>query len=286
MENLVGKTAVVTGAAGGIGLAMANRFAKAGMNIVLADVEEPLLAEAAIEVAAHGVETLTVPTDVSDGDAVDRLLAASIDRFERVNVLCNNAGVAGDSIGSNLTGLDMAEWKWVMDVNIWGVIHGHRAFIPHLLEHGDGHIVNTASMAGHFPGNSAYSVSKWAVVAMSEGLYGELDRHEANVGISCLCPGWVNTEIANSNRNRPEWARPAALSDAAEEANETNGLDQFVRDSIAAGLDPNHVANLVHDAVVNNKFWIFTHPEMQAMLGPRYESILAGENPVRMFSVD
>lgn len=283
MDQLTGKTAVVTGAASGIGRAMAVRFGRAGMNVVLADIEEPLLADAAARVEEHGVETLVIPTDVSDGSAIDRLASASIERFGEVNVLCNNAGVAGTGVPRQLGEMDEAEWRWVIDVNMWGVIHGHRAFLPHMLEHGDGHIVNTASMAGHFPGNSPYSVSKWAVVSMSEGLFHELGAGESGIGISCLCPGWVNTRIAESTRNRPEWAAPSALDDSAEETSETF---EFVKEALASGLDPDHVANLVHDAVVGSKFWVFTHADMVEALRGRYEGILDGANPEPVFTLD
>lgn len=282
MDQLSGKTAVVTGAASGIGLGMARRFAKAGMNVVLADVEEPLLATATEEITALGVETLAVPTDVSDGTAVDRLAAAAIERFGAVNVLCNNAGVSGNSLMAAPGELNEAEWRWVIDVNLWGVIHGHRAFLPHFLSHGDGHIVNTASMAGHMPGHSAYSVTKWAVVAMSEGLYHQLKATNPGVGISCLCPGWVNTKIAESDRNMPEWAAPNALDDKPE----PNEIMEFVKDALANGMDPNEVGELVHDAIVNDKFWIFTDLDMVQGLKPRYDAILENRNPDTLTFLD
>src|SRR5829696_5680293 len=166
MKQLVGKTAVITGAASGMGRAFAERFADAGMNVVLADVEVPRLDEATAAVAARGVEAIAVPTDVSDATAVDRLRDAALERFGRVNLVCNNAGVGGSMAGA---AIDLDDWRWVLGVNLWGVVHGHRSFLPHLLEHGDGHIVNTASMAGLYPGHSAYAASKWAVVAITEG---------------------------------------------------------------------------------------------------------------------
>src|SRR3954466_3265063 len=156
-----------------MGRGFAERFAMAGMNIVLADIEGPRLDEASEAVRRMGVEAIGVATDVSDADAVERVRDAALERFGRVNLLCNNAGVAGSMTGAGGQ-MQLPDWQWVIGVNLWGVVHGHRSFLPHLLEHGDGHIVNTASMAGHHTGHSAYSPSKWAVVAITEGLYKKL----------------------------------------------------------------------------------------------------------------
>lgn len=275
MKELAGKTAVITGAASGMGRAFAERFAGAGMNVVLADVEVPRLEEATEGVKARGVEAIAVPTDVSDPDAVERLRDAAMARFGRVNVVCNNAGVAGSMTG---LAIDLNDWQWVLGVNLWGVVHGHRSFLPHLLEHGDGHIVNTASMAGHFPGHSPYSASKWAVVAISEGLRQQLRAQGATVGVSCLCPGWVATDIATSDRNRPEWAAPPALDEPPVDERAAM-LRQFLLDQLNSGMPPSQVADMVHDAVVNERFWIFTDMAMVAALEPRYRAILAADNP-------
>lgn len=274
MQDLAGKTAVITGAASGMGRAFAERFADAGMNIVLADVEVPRLEEAAAAVAARGVETLAVPTDVSDAAAVDRLRDAALERFGRVHLVCNNAGVGGSLSGRHI---DLDEWRWVLGVNLWGVVHGHRSFLPHLLEHGDGHIVNTASMAGHFPGHGAYSASKWAVVAITEGLYQQLRAQGSTVGVSCLCPGWVATDIGTSDRNRPEWAAPRGLAEPVDE--EAARVRGYVLDQLRHGMPPAEVADMVHDAVLADRFWIFTDMAMVAALRPRYDAILAAENP-------
>ncbi|MGI9594916.1 MAG: SDR family NAD(P)-dependent oxidoreductase [Acidimicrobiales bacterium] len=280
MENLEGKTAVVTGAASGMGRAFAMRFAQAGMNVVLSDVEVPVLEEAVSEVQAvadgHGRHALGVVTNVAEEDEVADLAAQSIDRFGRVNVVCNNAGVAGAGLVDGPGAISTRDWKWVLDVNLWGVIHGHQAFLPHLLEHGDGHIVNTASMAGHFPGHSAYTASKWAVVGISEGLFVQLKAIESTVGVSCLCPGWVNTNIAESARNRPEWAAPDALVEPSAAA---EARFSYIRDQLASGRSPAAVADLVHDAVVNDSFWIFTDMTMVAGLRPRFDAVLDGSNP-------
>jgi NAD(P)-dependent dehydrogenase (short-subunit alcohol dehydrogenase family) len=275
MKDLAGKTAVITGAASGMGRAFAERFADAGMNIVLADVEVPRLDEATEAVIARGVEAIAVPTDVSDPAAVERLRDAALERFGRVNLLCNNAGVAGSMTGA---GVDLDDWRWVLGVNLWGVIHGHRSFLPHLLEHGDGHIVNTASMAGHHPGHSAYSASKWAVVAITEGLYQQLRAQDATVGVSCLCPGWVATDIATSDRNRPEWAAPRPLHEEPDDERAAM-VRAYVLDQLTSGMPPGRVAEMVHDAVVGDAFWIFTDMAMVTALEPRYRAVLGAENP-------
>lgn len=275
METLQGKTAVVTGAGSGMGRAFAERFARAGMKVVLADVEVPKLDEAVAAIVATGAEAIGVVTDVTDGAAVDRLRDAAIERFGRVHVVCNNAGVAGTGpLGGSF--VNEAEWRWVLDVNLWGVIHGHRAFLPHLVEHGDGHIVNTASMAGHFPGHSAYTASKWAVVGITEGLFHDPRLKAAGVGVSCLCPGWVNTAIADSARNRPEWAAPEL---GVEPTEMEEMMEAYVRDQLRSGMEPAAVADLVHDAILENRLWVFTDMQMVAGLQPRYDAVLSATNP-------
>lgn len=275
MESLENKIAVVTGAASGMGLAFAHRFAKAGMHVVMSDIEEPRLDAAVAEVAAHGTEVVGTITDVSDGDAMDELAASTFERFDTAHVICNNAGVAG-SLGGGGT-IDAAAWKWVIDVNLWGVVHGHRVFLPKLIEQDEGHIVNTASMAGHFPGHSSYTASKWAVVGITMGLANELATAGSNVGASCLCPGWVRTDIADSDRNRPEWAAPNALVEPTPQQEESMA---FVREALASGMEPDEVAELVHDAIVGDRFWIFTDLGMVAMLADKHASIMENRNPM------
>lgn len=273
MRELTGKTAVVTGAASGMGRAFADRFARSGMNVVMSDIERPRLDEAVAAVSTHGTQVIGVVADVADGDSVDALGAATIDVFGTAHVVCNNAGVAG---GITDGGLDVDNWKWVVDVNFWGVIHGHRVFLPMMVEQGEGHIVNTASMAGHFAGHSGYTASKWAVVGITLGLYHEMKGEETGVGVSCLCPGWVNTEIANSDRNRPEWASPNALAEPDEQAEMRM---QFLRDMLAGGMDPGEVADMVHEAVCEDDFWIFTDMSMVGLLADQHASIIENRNP-------
>lgn len=278
MDDVQGKTAVVTGAGSGIGRAFAERFARAGMKVVLADVEQPKLDEAVAAITATGADAIGVVTDVTDGAAIDRLRDTAIDAFGRVHVLCNNAGVAGNA-ASGGAWVNEQEWRWVLEVNLFGVMHGHRAFLPHLVEHGDGHIVNTASMAGHFPGHSPYSASKWAVVAMTEGLFHDQRLRAAGVGVSCLCPGWVNTAIMDSARNRPEWAAPRH---DVEPSPTEELVRAYVSDQIRSGMAPEQVADLVLDAILTGTFWIFTDRQMVAALEPRFQSVLGTTNPPPM----
>ena len=274
MDNLQNKIAVVTGAASGMGLAFAHRFARAGMNVVMADIEQPPLDEAVAAVAQHGTEVISTVTDVSDADSMDALAAATFDAFGTAHVVCNNAGVAGGITAGR--GIDPANWKWVLDVNLWGVIHGHRVFLPKLVEQNEGHIVNTASMAGHFPGHSAYTASKWAVVGITLGLFRELEGAGSKVGVSCLCPGWVRTKIAESDRNIPEWAVPRTL---VEPTDEQQAAMAFITEALASGMEPDEVGELVYDAVTNEKFWIFTDMGMVAMLEDKHASIMENRNP-------
>jgi len=274
MQDLVGKTAVITGAASGMGRSFAHRFARAGMNVVMSDIEGSRLGEAVAEVAVHGGGVLGHVADVSDGAAVDGLAATAFEGFGSVQLVCNNAGVGGLRGGPEF--ISTPNWEWVLGVNLWGVIHGHRVFVPHLIEQGEGHIVNTASMAGHMPGHSAYTASKWAVVGITQGLYNEMIRRDTGVGVSCLCPGWVRTEIATSERNQPEAAAPPALYDSTDEQDE---VWNFIVAALENGMDPGEVADLVHDAVIGGRFWIFTDLDMVAALGEKHDSIMENRNP-------
>jgi len=273
IADLRGKTAVVTGAASGIGFALAERFVDEGMQVALADVEEPALVEAAAKLRAAGGNVLAEVTDVSDGDSVDRLARAVANTFGPVQVLCNNAGVGAGGLVSELS---TADWEWVLDVNLWGVIHGVRAFLPGMLASGEpGHVVNTASLAGlvSAPFMAPYSASKFAVVATSEALFHELRMTGAKVGVSVLCPGWVNTNIHSSERNRP--ARAGRQGDMGV----PDGRAEMLRQILQNGMPPAEVAQLVVDAVRTNRFYILTHPEMTPAIEARMTAIVEGHDP-------
>jgi NAD(P)-dependent dehydrogenase (short-subunit alcohol dehydrogenase family) len=271
MELQSGQVAVVTGAASGIGLALAESFARHGLSVVLADVQADALALAQSRVEEFGGNVLSVRTDVSKQTDVQALADAAIDRFGAVHVVCNNAGVGG--AGDPWFG-PLATWEWVVGVNLWGVVHGVRAFLPHLMKQG-GHIVNTASIAGLYPVTSGpYDATKHAVVALTENLSNTLLSISAPVGVSCLCPGWVKTGIADSARN---W--PAELGEAPQPTALQAALSKQTRRVIDEGMQPGVVADLVIEAIQQNRFWIFPHPDFVEQAMVRFHSIGEGINP-------
>lgn len=281
MDELSGKVAVVTGAASGIGLALSRAFAAADMKVVLADIEAGAL-EKAVADLPEGTEALSVVCDVSVGAEVEALRDAAVERFGAVHVVCNNAGV---STGGPVWQHSVEDWEWVLGVNLWGVIHGVRAFTPLLIEQGEGHIVNTASMAGVTspPFMGVYNVTKHAVVTLSETLFGDLSMAgAAGVGVSVLCPGWVQTRIHEAGRNRPPapGAVAAEATDAAELAAADAGLAAFVGKLIADGLAPDDVAAMVLDAVRTRRFYVLTHPEWKPMIANRVQAIVDETDPV------
>lgn len=272
MDQLQGKVAVVTGAASGIGAAMCEAFAAEGMRIVAADVEAPRLAEVAQAWEQAGVDVLPVPTDVTDAASVDALAAAALDRFGAVHVVCNNAGVGGQG-----PPWDLPSWRWVVDVNLFGVVHGVHTFLPILREQGEGHIVNTASMAGVMPSpvGPAYCATKYAVVGLSQRLY--LENQASGVGVSVLCPGMVATRIVDAERNWPAELGPSPIGKLNDD--EQALLDAFRGALEQAGLPPAEVAAQVLDAVRSDRFWVFTHPEHFAAAQEHLHRVAAGEPP-------
>jgi NAD(P)-dependent dehydrogenase (short-subunit alcohol dehydrogenase family) len=266
MDDLRGKVAVVTGGASGIGKAMAARFASEGTHVVIADVEVGALDAAAAELGVMGVRT-----DVSDAASVAALADAVVDRFGAVHLLCNNAGVGG---GGPIRDISLKEWQWVLGVNLWGVIHGLHAFLPHLLANEDGgHVVNTASMAGLLAGAGLgpYCASKHAVVSISESLAAELAADGSKVGVTVVCPGWVRTGIFTSERNRPE-----SLRDAPGEGADGGPLSEADLLTIVADqtIEPEVVADQVLAAVRARRFWVVTHPDMVAIVDANHHRLM------------
>mgnify|MGYP006273832411 CR=1 FL=1 len=261
MRDLGGKVAVVTGGASGIGRAMAEAFRDAGMQVVIADVEEAPLQATANELGVYGHRV-----DVTSAEAMDRLADDVRSRFGTCHLLCNNAGVGG---GGRLEELTLKDWKWVIDVNLWGVVHGLQAFLPMMLANPDGgHVVNTASMAGlsPLPGAAPYSATKYAVVGISETMRAELEG--TAVGVSVLCPGFVRTNIFASQRNRPTELRNDEKKKAARVAN-----DEMIRMVEQTAIDPRSVAATVLEAVREGRFWIFTHPDLLQAVREKYDEI-------------
>jgi NAD(P)-dependent dehydrogenase (short-subunit alcohol dehydrogenase family) len=253
-------------------LALAERFATSGMHVVLADVDAAALAATAEGVGSRGVETLAVRTDVSDEASVQALAAAAVERFGAVHVVCNNAGVMSSAdpwFGP------LSAWTWLMGVNLWGVIHGVRAFLPVLAGQAEGHFVNTASIAGLYPGfGAAYDATKHAVVAITDDLYTSMRQAGLPIGVSVLCPGWVRTNILDADRN---W--PAILGDEPPSALGADIVLGHVRRVIDEGMPPAAVADLVADAVEAERFWVLPHPEFVEIAVQRWHDIAEGINP-------
>lgn len=277
IEDFKDKVAVVTGGASGIGRAMAERFAQEGMKIVLADIQQDALDKTVEEMKAAGIDVVGFQTDVSKPEAVQELADKTIEHFGKVHVLCNNAGVAVAGATWERT---LADWEWVMGVNLYAVIYGIKSFVPIMIKQGEpAHIVNTASLAGLIsgPGMATYNVTKHGVVTLSETLFHEFKLGQMKVGVSVLCPAWVKTGIVDSQRNRPD-----ALSGDDKTAKmrpQEAMMEQMVRQFVEKGREPSEIAQLVFEAVRDDKFYILSHPEFMHLVEKRKEDILTGANP-------
>jgi NAD(P)-dependent dehydrogenase (short-subunit alcohol dehydrogenase family) len=274
MQDFEGRVAVVTGGASGIGNALARRFAEVGMRVVIGDVEAPALESAVKELRDGGAEVIGVPTDVTDPDQVEALAVAAEQEFGAIHIACNNAGVGAGGLSWEAP---LETWKWVIGVNLWGVIHGIRAFVPRIIAQDAGHVVNTASVAGLVaaPFMGPYNASKHGVVAISETLHHELALMAPHVKVSVLCPAWVNTRIGDSERNRP-----AEL--AVERGEQESVMQSALAGFLANGLAPAAVADRVLDAIGNDQFWVLTHDtedNWMAAVRNRATSVTEGINP-------
>lgn len=258
--------AVITGAASGIGRGLAERFAAEGMAVVIADIEEEPLAKLEADLRTKGATVLAVRTDVSNADDVENLAAQTVDTYGAVHILCNNAGVV---CSRPIWEHTLTDWEWVLGVNLWGVIHGIRAFVPRMLaQETECHIVNTASILGlvRGPGEGIYKVSKHGVVALSETLADELAQKGSQIQVHVLCPGWVRTGILDSSRNRPDVVRHHHRQETTE--------SRSIRAEMEAGMSPAEVADHVYNAIQSGTFYIHTHPEHKDWVRARMEGIL------------
>jgi len=270
-----GRVAVVTGAASGIGLALTERFVAEGMKVVMADIEAGPLATASERLRRDGATVLPIRVDVSQPGDVERLADEAYRAFGAAHVVCNNAGVAVIGAVHEHT---LADWQWVINVNLWGVIHGVRVFLPRMLAGGDeGHFVNTASMAGltTAPFMSVYDVTKHGVVALSESMYKELQLTGAPIGVSVVCPGLIDTNIMRSARNRPE-----ELAEAGKAGPMAQSFGQALSERLAGGYPPSEVAGQVVEGIREGRFYIVpAQPEVKSAIGVRAEDLLALRNP-------
>jgi NAD(P)-dependent dehydrogenase (short-subunit alcohol dehydrogenase family) len=250
VKDLNGKVAVVTGGASGIGYALARRFASEGARVVIGDVEASALERAVAELRGDGARAEGVVTDVTDPAQMQALADTAVQHFGGVHVFCNNAGVGAGGLSWEMP---LSTWEWVVGVDLWGVIHGVRTFVPLLIEQSEGYIVNTASVAGLVaaPFMGPYNASKHAVVGISETLHRELELMAPHVKVSVLCPGWVNTKIAESARNRPEHLQEGSDADG--------DVASVLQGFIDKGMPPEDVAGKVVDAMREERFWILTH---------------------------
>jgi NAD(P)-dependent dehydrogenase (short-subunit alcohol dehydrogenase family) len=272
MEQLEGKVAVVTGGASGIGFGLAEAFAAEGMKVVLADIEAVALSDAAAKLRATGADVLDVVTDVSDEDQMIDLATNTYTHFGTAHIVCNNAGVGGG--GGLMWEIPQSGWDWAFNVNFWGVVHGIRAFVPRLVEQHEGHVVNTASVAGlkALPFMSPYTATKHAVVGVSEALAFELAMTGSPVKVSVLCPGFIRTRIHESARNWPE-----ALGDPPEI--ETSPIGDMVRGLVEGGKEPAELAARVVDAIRTDRFFILSDDRHAGVPAARGEEARTGAQP-------
>ena len=277
MKDFKNKVAVVTGAASGIGRGLAGRCAEEGMKVVLADVEETALAQTEKDLKDAGATVLAVRTDVSKSGDVEALAREAIDAFGAVHLLFNNAGVGA---GTTIWESSLADWEWVMGVNLWGVVYGVRTFVPVMLEQNtECHIVNTASILGLISGSTVgiYKVTKHGVVALSETLASELADINSKIKVSVLCPANVNTRIMDSERNRPAGLQNASTSESINP--KIAETEEMLRQIIEVGLPPSQIAEAVFDAIREERFYILTHKDWKVFVQKRMENILEERNP-------
>jgi NAD(P)-dependent dehydrogenase (short-subunit alcohol dehydrogenase family) len=278
----MGKTAVITGAASGIGLATAERFLKAGMKVVIADIDTDSIDKQVIRLKAEGYPVEGKVTDVTSESSVRELAEFAISKFGNIHILCNNAGIGGGAADDkSLWEASISDWKWVLDINVWGVIHGIRVFTPLMLAHGqEGHIINTASKAGLMFGTSLYSTSKHTVLALTEALYAQLKQVNSKLSVSVLCPGAVNTNLnSNSNRIRPIDTQSDEISNLSNQdkslqsKNFMSTYQSAVQTRMAAGKEPSEIVEILMQGLENGDFYIMASRLEDAGVDERFKNI-------------
>ena len=269
MKEFEGKTAVITGAASGIGKALAEKFAEKKMQVVLADIEEEALEKTVENLRQFQHRVIGVKTDVLVEESIQELFVKSTEEYGNIHILCNNAGIGANSGSKPIWEIGKDDWDWVMGVNYQGVLKGIQTFLPHMLEHGEeGHVVTTVSLAGLLPGAGTYGVSKHAVMALTEALSRDLLARNANINSSVLCPGFVDTNIDKSERNRP-----SHLGQSYEA--ETDAGAEFMSAMLRQGKKPEEIADLVFESINDNIFYILSHPAWDDTLRSHFENILS-----------
>ena len=270
MKEFEGKTAIVTGAASGIGLGLAEKFAKERMQVVMADVEEEALNKAVEKLKKHQYRVMGISADVLIQESMKELFDKSIEAYGNIHILCNNAGIGANSGNKPIREINKSDWDWSLGVNFYGVLHGLQTFVPHMIDHGEeGHIVTTVSLAGLLPGAGTYGVSKHAALALTQGLNRDLIARDSKINSSVLCPGFVNTNIMNSERNRPQHLVSNNQIDTNDQQLE---IFNFL---LKNGKEPNEIADIVFKGIKDNIFYILTHPAWDESLRNHFEDILS-----------
>ena len=270
MKEFDGKTAIVTGAASGIGLGLAEKFAKERMQVVMADVEEEALNKAVEKLKKHQYRVMGISADVLIQESMKELFDKSIEAYGNIHILCNNAGIGANSGNKAIWEINKTDWDWSLGVNFYGVLYGLQTFVPHMIDHGEeGHIVTTVSLAGLLPGAGTYGVSKHAALALTQGLNRDLIARDSKINSSVLCPGFVNTNIMNSERNRPQHLVSNNQIDTNEQQME---VFNFL---LKNGKEPSEIADIVFEGIKDNIFYILTHPAWDESLRNHFEEILS-----------